>query len=79
MSLFIPVVVTNTRTVQVSFCHRKTIKGDKQKLSVLGHGFFICWITSHFEEFQGAAIGKKIKIKIELGPQEYQLFVLPSK
>ena len=28
--------------------------------------FFICWITSHFQEFQNAAIGKKIKIKIEL-------------
>ena len=25
----------------------------------LGHDFFICRITSHFEEFQSAAIGKK--------------------
>ena len=32
----------------------------------LGHNFFIQWITLHFQEFQSAAIGKKIKIKIEL-------------
>ena len=41
--------------------------------------FFICWITFHFKEFQSAVIGKKIKIKIELGPKMYQLFVLLSK
>ena len=35
----------------------------------LGHDFFICWITLHFQEFQSAAIGKKIKIKIELKPK----------
>ena len=28
---------------------------------VLGHNFFICWITFHFEEFQSAAIGKNKK------------------
>ena len=39
------------------------------RLSVLGHDFFICWITSHFQEFQSAAIGKKIKVKIELEPK----------
>ena len=27
--------------------------------------FFICWITSHFQEFQSAVIGKKIKIELE--------------
>ena len=31
----------------------------------LGHNFFICWITSHFQEFQSAVIGKKIKIELE--------------
>ena len=36
---------------------------------VLGHDFFICWITLHFQEFQSAAIRKKIKIKIELKPK----------
>ena len=29
--------------------------------------FFSCWITLQFQEFQSAAIGKKIKIKIEPG------------
>ena len=26
---------------------------------ILGHGFFICWITLHFKEFRRPAIGKK--------------------
>ena len=44
-----------------------------------GHSISICWITFHFKEFQSAAIGKKIKIKIEHGPKTYQLFILPLK
>ena len=35
----------------------------------LGHDFFICWMTSHFQEFQSVGIRKKIKIKIELEPK----------
>ena len=29
--------------------------------------FFICWITSHFHEFQSVVVGKEIKMKIECG------------
>lgn len=27
----------------------------------LGHSYFVCWITFHFEEFQSAVIGEKNK------------------
>ena len=27
-----------------------------------GHGFFICWITLPFKEFQSAAIRKKLDL-----------------
>ena len=52
----------------LSFFYFKIIRHSftKSIQNSLGHDFFICWITSHFQEFQSAAIGKKIKIKIEL-------------
>ena len=38
---------------------------QRLKISVydaLGHDFFICCITSHFQEFQSAAIEKKMNL-----------------
>ena len=40
----------------------------------LGHDFFICWITFHFQEFQSEAIGT-IKLKIELKPKMYKIII----
>ena len=31
-------------------------------LPILGHDFFICWITLHFQDFQSAAIRKKLNV-----------------
>ena len=53
--------------------------GLLEKFHALGNSFFICWITFHFEEFQSAAIGKKIKIKMEVRSKIYDLFIYRSE
>ena len=40
---------------------------------------FIYWIIFHFKEFQSAAVGQKIKIKMEACPKMSQLFVFCKK
>ena len=35
------------------------------KRSLLEGSFSICWITFHFQEFQSAAIGKKLKLGLK--------------
>ena len=49
-----------------------SVCGEKRTLRY-GESFIICWFTFHFWEFESAAIGKTIKIKIEFVPKMYKI------
>ena len=52
---------------------------DFHNLQSLGHDFFICRITLHFEDFQSAVIRKKKKKKkIECPSKMYHIFICVS-
>ena len=52
--------------METSITHLLSNRFKNYFSSILGHDIFICWITSHFQEFQSVAIEKR---KIELEPK----------
>ena len=51
------------------------VKRTFDKRKAFSHDSFICWITFHVQEFQSAAIRKKLKLTFT---QMYCVFVCPS-